>query len=599
MSTPSIPRPEYPRPQFVRKDWLNLNGEWQFEIDHGDTGLTRGLLKNKLANKITLPFCPESTLSGVGYVDFMDCVWYKREVTIPKDWAGKNVLLHFQASDYDTTVWVNETEVVRHRGGFTPFSADLRGVAAPGQTVTITVRARDDRGPVQPRGKQSMLYQNFGCHYTRTTGIWQTVWLEPVPETALRRPRITPDVGNSTLQLVQPLTSNQPGLKLKATLTDAKGQVVSVTVPADTDLSPRIDLKIPQERVRLWSISDPHLYDLQIELLDASGKTVDSASSYAGLRGITIEGKKIKINGKPVFQRLVLDQGYYPNGILTAPSEEALIKDITLSMEAGFNGARLHQKVFEERFLYHCDKLGYIVWGEFADWGSNQNGPDGGNQQHTASYITEWLEAVERDYSHPAIVGWCPLNETWQGITDQITQLDVVTRAMFLATKAMDTTRPVLDTSGYSHRVAETDVYDSHDYEQDPVKFKANQGKVGEGKPWINTGPNNRQWSLPYRGQPYFCSEFGGILWNPKAKAGEDSWGYGNGPKTIEEFYDRFEKLCAVLLDDPNHFGYCYTQLTDVYQEQNGIFTFDRGTKFDMQRINKAQTKVAAIEKLT
>jgi beta-galactosidase/beta-glucuronidase len=592
----SIPRPEYPRPQFVRKDWLCMNGEWQFEIDHGDTGLTRGLLKNKLNGKITVPFCPESSLSGVGYTDFMDCVWYKREVAIPKDWAGKNVLLHFGACDYDTTVWVNEKEVVRHRGGFTPFSTDLRDVASPGQTVTITVRARDDRAPVQPRGKQSMRYENFGCHYTRTTGIWQTVWLEPVPETALRRPRITPDVANSTIQVVQPISANKPGLKLKVTLSDAKGVVCSNTVAADQDLAPKVDLKISKERTRLWSISDPHLYDLQIELIDG-GKTIDTATSYAGLRGITIEGKAIKINGEAVFQRLVLDQGYYPNGILTAPSEEALIKDITLSIAAGFNGARLHQKVFEERFLYHCDKLGYIVWGEFADWGSNVHGPDGNNQQHTASYITEWLEAVERDYSHPAIVGWCPLNETWQSITDQISQLDVVTRAIFLATKGMDPTRPVLDTSGYSHRVAETDVYDSHDYEQDPVKFKAKHAGLAEGRPFTNTGHNNAAWSLPYRGQPYFCSEFGGILWNPKAKPGEDSWGYGSGPKTLEDFYTRFEGLCAVLLDDPNMFGYCYTQLTDVYQEQNGIYDFDRGVKFDMERIKKAQTKIAAIEK--
>jgi beta-galactosidase/beta-glucuronidase len=592
----SIPRPEYPRPQFARKDWLCLNGEWSFEIDHGDTGLSRGLLKNDLKEKITVPFCPESTLSGIGYTDFMDCVWYKRKVSIPKDWAGKNVLLHFQASDYDTTVWINETEVVRHRGGFTPFTADLRSIANPGETVTITVRARDDRNPPQPRGKQSMRYENFGCHYTRTTGIWQTVWMEPVPVTALRRPRITPDVSNSTIQVVQPLSASAPGLKLKVTLSDAKGAVVSATTAADADLSPKVDLRIPKDRVRLWSISDPHLYDLSIELLDANGKIVDQASSYAGLRGVTIDGKAIKINGQSVFQRLVLDQGFYPNGILTAPSEDALIADIKLSIEAGFNGARLHQKVFEERFLYHCDKLGYIVWGEFPDWGSNGYGPDGDNQQHTASFITEWLEAIERDYSHPAIVGWCPLNETWQSMTDKITQLDVVTRGMFLATKAMDSTRPVLDTSGYSHRVAESDVYDCHDYEQDPAKFKANQAGLAEGKPFKNKGQHH-EWSIPYRGQPYFVSEFGGIWWNPKAKPGEDSWGYGGKPKSIEEFYERFEKLCAVLLDDPNMFGYCYTQLTDVFQEQNGVYMFDRSSKFDMARIRKAQQKVAAIEK--
>ena len=589
-----IPRAEYPRPQFVRKEWLCLNGEWAFEIDHGDTGLARGLLTNELKQKITVPFCPESSLSGIGNTDFMDCVWYKRKVAIPKAWAGQQVLLHFQACDYDTTVWVNEKEVVRHRGGFTPFSMNLHGIAAPGETATITVRARDDRHPPQPRGKQSMRYENFGCHYTRTTGIWQSVWMEPVPATALCRPRITPDLANNAFQIVQPLSAIKSGQKLKITLEDKKGAVATVTVPADCDRAPRAEIKIPNDRVRQWSISDPHLYDLKLELLDAKGAVVDSASSYAGLRSVTIEGKAIKINGKSVFQRLVLDQGYYPNGIMTAPSEQALIDDIKLSMAAGFNGARLHQKVFEERFLFHCDKLGYIVWGEFADWGSNHYGPDGDNQQHSASFITEWLEAVERDYSHPAIVGWCPLNETHQSLTDKITQLDVVTRAMFLATKAFDPSRPVLDTSGYSHRVAESDVYDSHDYEQDPVKFKANQAGLAEGKPFVNKG--HAPWSIPYRGQPYFVSEFGGILWNPKAKPGEDSWGYGDKPKTLEEFYVRFEKLCAVLLDDPNMFGYCYTQLTDVFQEQNGIYSFDRSEKFDLTRIKKAQVRAAAIE---
>jgi beta-galactosidase/beta-glucuronidase len=592
----TMPRPEYPRPQFVRKDWLCLNGEWSFEIDHGDSGLSRGLLKNSLKQRITVPFCPESSLSGVGYTDFMDCVWYKREVKIPKAWAGRRVLLHFQASDYDTTVWVNETEVVRHRGGFTPFSADLHGVAAPGDTVTLTVRARDDNKSPLPRGKQSQHYENFACHYTRTTGIWQTVWMEPVPETALRRPRITPDVANSAFHIAQPLSAIKPGLKLKITVSDDKGAVATATVPAGAAMSAQATLPIPKERTRLWSIADPHLYDLKLELLDANGSVIDEATSYAGLRGVAIHGKAIKVNGESVFQRLVLDQGYYPNGIMTAPSEQALIDDIKLSMDAGFNGARLHQKVFEERFLYHCDKMGYIVWGEFGDWGSSPYGPEGNNQQQGPSYITEWLEAVERDYSHPAIIGWCPLNETWQVLTDQITQLDVVTRGMFLATKALDPTRPVLDASGYSHRVPESDVYDSHDYEQDPVKFKANQAGLAENKPFVNSGGKDKPWSVAYRGQPYFVSEFGGIWWNPKAKPGEDSWGYGDRPKTLEAFYERFEKLCAVLLDDPNMFGYCYTQLTDVYQEQNGIYTFDRGEKFDIARIAKAQQRPAAIE---
>jgi beta-galactosidase/beta-glucuronidase len=583
-----LPRPEYPRPQFVREDWLCLNGPWQFEIDYGDSGLVRGLKDRELKDTIQVPFCPESELSGIGHVDFMNAVWYRREVAIPKEWAGRKVLLHFQAVDYDTTVWVNGVEVARHRGGFAPFTCDLGGVVSAGETATIVVRARDDARKDIPHGKQSPRYENYGCMYIRTTGIWQTVWMEPVPCCSLGRPRLTPDVANGVIRLDQPISNNKPGMKLRATLKDDKGLVASAECAADLDLSPHLDLPIAADRRRLWCPEDPFLYDVEIELVDEAGAVVDRVVSYAGLRSVSIDGKAVKLNGKVLFQRLVLDQGYYPDGILTAPSDEALIKDIELSMAAGFNGARLHQKVFEERFLYHADKMGYLVWGEFGDWGMSRDDPK-------ATSVAQWLEVILRDYSHPSIVGWCGLNETHQPITDEVVGLSDVTLGVFLAAKALDTTRPVLDTSGYSHRVLETDVYDCHDYEQDPEKFRQRQAGLAEGKPFMN-GPADTPWSVPYKGQPFFVSEFGGIWWNPEVKPGEASWGYGQRPTTLEEFYQRFEGLCAVLLEDPLMFGYCYTQLTDVYQEQNGIYTFDRGMKFDLERIRKAQQRPAAIE---
>lgn len=603
---PGIPRSEYPRPQFVREDWLCLNGEWGFEIDQGDSGIHRGLPERELSDAITVPFCPESKLSGIENHDYYNAVWYRRSATIPAAWAGRRILLRFQAVDYDSTVWVNGVEVGRHRGGFSPFSCDISEVAGAGDDITIVLRARDDGQSPQPRGKQATDYGPEGAIYVRTTGIWQSVWLEPVPEIALRRPRITPDLANQTFRLEQPITGNAPGLRLRATLSDADGEVTSAETSAEFDLSPRLDLPIPDDRLKLWRVGDPHLYDLEIALVDANGNMVDSARSYAGMRSVSIEGKAIKINGETVFQRLVLDQGYYPDGIMTAPSDAALIEDIELSMAAGFNGARLHQKVFEERFLYHADRLGYIVWGEFGDWGCGRQGPlDGEHQKPGADYITQWLECLERDYSHPSIIGWCPLNETWQSITDRITALDDVTRGMYLATKAMDGTRPVLDTSGYSHRVPGADVYDSHDYTQDPDTFRERHKGLAQSQPYENDASQwgmparlvgDIRWSIPYRGQPYFVSEFGGIWWNPDVAEGEDSWGYGERPRDLDEFYDRFERLCAILLDDVNMFGYCYTQLTDIYQEQNGIYKFDRGMKFDLERIRAAQIKPAAIE---
>ena len=300
-------------------------------------------------------------------------------------------------------------------------------------------------------------------------------------------------------------------------------------------MSPRLTLAIPEERRRLWSPSDPHLYDVDLELRDGGGAVVDQASSYAGLRSVAIDGVKIKINGETIFQRLVLDQGYYPDGVMTAPTDAALVADIQMSQDVGYNGARLHQKVFEERFLYHADRMGYLVWGEFGDWGSNGYGPSGDSQQPSATYVTQWLEALERDYSHPSIIGWCPLNETAQDITDNVTVLDDVTHGMYLATKAMDTSRPVLDTSGYSHRVRGADVYDAHDYinEKDFAEGLANFQKRHADMSATQVFTNSASWNVPYEGQPYMVSEFGGFKWVPDSekRLADTSWGYGGGPE--------------------------------------------------------------------
>ncbi len=603
MTTPhtELPRPEYPRPQFVRPDWLCLNGEWEFEIDGGDSGLSRNLMSRHLSDKITVPFCPESELSGIGYTDFMLAVWYRKEVTVPEDWNGRHVLLHFGAVDYDSTVWVNGTERLRHRGGFTPFSVLLKDVTG-GDKLTVVVRARDDWRPPQARGKQSQQYASYNCLYTRTTGIWQTVWMEPVPEVSLKRPRITPDVANSAFHLELPLTQNLPGTTLRATLRDSAGEVVLAGVAAQFDFAPRLTLAIPEDRRRLWSLSDPHLYDIDVALLDADGTVVDSAVCYAGLRSVAIDGLKIKINGETIFQRTVLDQGYYPAGIMTAPTDAELAADIQRSLNVGFNGARLHQKVFEERFLYHADRLGYLIWGEFGDWGCGGYGPSDDDHQPDASYVTQWLEALERDYSHPCIIGWCPLNETAQPMRDRPTALDDVTYAMYLATKAMDLSRPVLDTSGYSHRVIGADVYDSHDYIDEKewtegfANFQKRHADMAEGKVFAN---GKTKWSVAYNGQPYWVSEFGGFKWvlEEDRSQADSSWGYGGSPTSLEDFYRRFEAVCDTLLDNPQMFGYCYTQLTDITPELNGIYTYDRRLKFDAARLKAIQTKEAAIER--
>ena len=595
----NIPRPEYPRPQFVRQDWLNLNGQWQFEIDTADSGFERGLLDRELQSEITVPFCPESKLSGIENVDFLEAVWYRHDVQTPAEWAGRRLLLHFQACDYDTTVWVRVAEgpfveVGRHRGGFTGFTCNLNGLVKGGDLITIVVRARDSHLPPQPRGKQSQRFENYECFYTRTTGIWQTVWLEPVPPTHLRRPHITPDMSNSAFRLEQRIANSRAGLTLRATLRDEKGFICTAEDVVDSDLSPCILLKVPDDRRRVWSTQDPHLYDIDLELLDENGAVLDSAQSYAGLRGISIEGQTIKLNGEVVFQRLVLDQGYYPDGLMTAPTDDDLKRDIQLSLDAGFNGARLHQKVFEERFLYYADKMGYLCWGEFPDWGCRGLWPNEEQMYHGITYAAQWMEAVERDFSHPCIIGWCPLNETYQELRNRITELDDAARAMYLVTKAADPTRPVLDASGYSHRVPATDIFDAHDYEQNPEIFREHHAGLANGKPFLN-GPLERPWNITYRKQPFFVSEFGGVWWNTEA-AEKDSWGYGERPNTVEEWFERIKGLCEVLLENPHMFGYCYTQLTDTFQEQNGIYTFDRQPKYDVSKFAEVQRQTAAIE---
>lgn len=591
------PRPEYPRPQLVRPDWLNLNGIWDFEIDAGDSGLERGLLDRPFSREIVVPFAPESAASGIENTDFMNAVWYRRTVSVPMEWEGKDVLLHFGAVDHDATVWVNGEEVARHRGGFSSFTVNLAGKVQAGEQFTLVVRARDTRDQPQARGKQATWYRNSACHYTRTTGIWQTVWMEPVSRTHIRGIHVVPNVGDSSFTVTAEVVAPSPALTMEVVLTDQSGEKTAEKTRA-LDMSPSLRLVVPGESPRLWSPADPYLYGLSVRLLDGE-QVVDEVSSYAGLRSISIDGRQVLLNGEPLFQRLVLDQGYWPETLMTAPSDQALILDIELAMAAGFNGARVHQKVAEERYLYHADRLGYLVWGEFGDWGANVGGPQGDHQRPTASFITQWVEILRRDRNHPSIVGWCPLNETFQTLTDRITQLDDVTVGMYFATKAADPTRPVIDASGYSHRVRDVDVYDSHSYEQNPEAFAVEQGGLADDKPFMNLHEGTKI-SFDYQGQPYFVSEYGGIWWNESFVGGgqdADSWGYGEAVRSTEEWHQRYEGLTRVLLQNPLMFGYCYTQLTDTFQEQNGLYDFDRNPKFDIERIRAVQCEQAAYEK--
>ncbi|HEY3376592.1 MAG TPA: glycoside hydrolase family 2 TIM barrel-domain containing protein [Armatimonadota bacterium] len=575
-----IPRAEYPRPQLVREAWANLNGSWQFCLDQGRSGRARGLpTAAALDGTILVPFCPESRLSGVGYTDFMSAVWYRRTVTLPAAWAGTRVLLHFGAVDFATEVWVNGQSVGTHRGGYSSFSFEITTALQAGENV-ITVCAEDDtRSPLQARGKQSEEYASHGCDYTRTTGIWQTVWLEAVPATYIAKLKLTPDLANGQVHIAAVLDgAAADGLTLTAMATFDGVAVGTATVRTQAGVT-LLTLTVDPAQVHAWAPGHPALYDLQLTLCD-DARVLDAVQSYFGLRTITLAPPAILLNGMPVFQRLILDQGFYPDGIYTAPSDDELRADIERSLAMGFNGARLHQKVFEARFLYWADKLGYLVWGEMGSWGL-----DHGHGDAQRNFLAEWMEIVERDVNHPALVGWCPFNETWGGIYPDLLQLT------YRLTKQYDPTRPVIDTSGNYH-VGLTDVYDAHDYDQNPATFAARHQPFAEGGAPHDFFPGK---DAPYAGQPYFISEYGGIWWNP-AQTDENAWGYGNRPQSEDEFLARYRGLTEALLGNPRMCGFCYTQLTDVEQEVNGLYTYDRRAKFDPEIIRAINAQAAAIE---
>ncbi|MDO4293993.1 MAG: glycoside hydrolase family 2 TIM barrel-domain containing protein [Eubacteriales bacterium] len=567
-----IPRAEHPLPQWERESWRNLNGEWDFAFDFGKSGIDRAFYEKKdWEQKILVPFCPESCLSGIGYKDFIPAVWYHRTEELTKGQLTGRVLLHFGAVDYACRVWVNGKPAGSHRGGYTSFTLDITALCREGEN-DLTVYAEDDtRSGRQPRGKQSGLFYSHGCDYTRTTGIWQTVWLEFVPENYVKSARFYPNIEEGTLT-VEAQTAGNGVLCAKAFYEGKEcGQASVRTSGRNAVLTVRLS------ELHLWEAGDGQLYDLELSFGE------DRVRSYFGMRSLELDGERFLINGKSVFQRLVLDQGFYPDGIYTAPSDEALEQDIRLSMAAGFNGARLHQKVFEPRFLYHCDRLGYLVWGEQGNWGLDVSAPDG-----LKHFLPEWMEAVERDFNHPAIVGWCPFNETWdyEGRRQDNDLLEIVYRM----TRQYDTTRPCIDTSGNYHVV--TDIYDLHDYEQDPAVFEEHYRSFAEGGALRD---NHSERQTPVEGVPVFISEYGGIKWDVD-KNSADSWGYGNGPQTEEEFISRYRGLTDALLDNPRMFGFCYTQLYDVEQEVNGLYTYGRKPKFDMEIFKKINGRKAAIE---
>jgi len=591
-----IPRPEYPRPQFRRQDWINLNGEWSFAFDDSGAGLANGLQRVTLEDlssgdsafdrKITVPFCCQSKLSGIGETAFHDVVWYAR--TFEYSPAGdERLLLHFGAVDYRATVWVNGTQVVSHEGGHTSFSADVTYALAgeAGENVVV-VRAEDpSRDVTIPRGKQYWKETSEGIFYTRTTGIWQTVWLEPVNRRRIDTLRLTPDVDAASVEVEVFVRGIEPGMSLRAKVELDGEQVLEDTISVGSSL---VERSLPLLRrgeapdtphladwpgPALWSPEHPNLYDLRLELLDQGGEVLDRVESYFGMRKIETRDGKVFLNDRLLYQRLVLDQGYFPEGILTAPTDDDLRRDIELAREMGFNGARKHQKVEDPRWLFWADTLGFLVWGEMAN-----------AYQYGTGYVrrmtAEWQEAVMRDYNHPCIIAWVPMNESWgvPNLTSDLSQIEHLL-ALYHLTRSLDPTRPVVSNDGWEHAI--TDLCNIHDYRDAEALTKSYTTPESA----VAAEPANRSVYVPgygYRGEPILITEFGGIAFS----GGEEGWGYST-VADADEFLERYGSLVDALLRSPPVQGFCYTQLTDVEQEINGLLTHDRKPKVDLARIRE------------
>ena len=581
----------YPRPQLQRDDWLSLNGTWRFAFDD-DARYRRPGDVDGWPLSIEVPFPPESTASGVGERGFHAACWYQREVSLAR--GEDRVLLHFGAVDYRAQVWVNDVLVATHEGGHTPFCADITFALRAEGTQTITVMAHDDPHELtKPRGKQDWQLEPHGIWYPRTTGIWQTVWIERVSATHLRKVRWTPHVYGYALEF-EARIEGELGDDLVLDVCLLHGQRVLVRDSYQViggEVDRRLILSDPgiddSRNELLWSPERPTLLDAELTLRRGD-VVLDKARSYTALRSVSVERDRFVLNGRPYQLRMVLDQGYWPETLLAAPSDEALRRDVELAKEMGFNGVRKHQKIEDPRYLYWADRLGLVVWEEM---------PSTYRFTRTAiqRMVAEWTEAIDRDFSHPCVVVWVPFNESWgvPELPNNRAHRHAV-EALYHLTKTLDPTRPVLANDGWES--ATTDIIGVHDYDTDCERLKERYGK--EATPQLlfdRRRPGGRVLTLegyPHRGQPIMVTEFGGIALTPGAAADPAAWGYALAPSE-KSFLQQYRALVKAVADAPLLCGFCYTQFADTFQEANGLLRADRTPKVALEQICKA-TRVPA-----
>ncbi len=573
----------YPRPQFVRPNWLDLNGSWKFRFDEAAQGeqLRWQQVFPADCREINVPFSYETARSGIGDPSHHDVVWYSRTVPIPSQAAGNRLLLHFEGVDYDAKVWVDGAFVGAHRGGYDRFTLDITECAQGKPAVTLILRAEDSLATDQPRGKQRYKQESWGCWYVQTTGIWKSVWLEWVAPHYLQSVHCTPDVSRRELRLEARTAASQRDFgahrfSLATEIFFSGACLQRREDPLSCDMQ-TLSLPLPEGALHLWSPENPNLYEIRYTLL-RDGEAVDSVCSYFGLRTVACENGAVTLNGKPIYLRMVLDQGYWAESGLTPPSEEALRRDIAIARRFGYNGLRKHQKIEDERFLYWCDVEGMLVWSEMAACYSF-------TPRAVTEFTRQWLTIVNQNRNHPCIIAWVPFNESW-GIdsvkTDYPTQSFV--NGIYFETKALDPTRPVITNDGWEHTIS--DIVTIHDYRETGAELAEHY--VDEERSVLHN--RSISWygqmvfaqGYGYRGQPVILSEYGGI-----ALKNDSGWGYGNQAADEEAFWQRFSSQNEAIHNVPYFAGFCYTQLTDVEQEVNGLVDMARNPKLSPQMEEK------------
>ena len=591
----------YPRPQVLRERWASLDGIWSFRHDDTDRGVTAGWSDGfPEPRDIVVPFPPESPASGIGEPGFHPVVWYSRTVTSDDlERAGRSessprVLLHFGAVDYRASVWIDGAFVGDHEGGHTPFTFDVSASLTGADEHTIVVRAEDDPLDLtQPRGKQDWHEDAHAIWYRRTTGIWQTVWLEAVPDTSIRSLRWIPLDHERVSFRASFRNKAAAGSRVRVALHwDDAGEdlgTTEVVVPTATDHLDLV-LTVPRqsngqaEDELHWTPEKPRLIDATVTLIDTSGAERDVVASYLGLRTVGVDRGSFLLNDHPYDVRSVLNQGYWPDSHIAAPSAAAHRREVELIKSLGFTAVRLHQKIEDPRFLYWADRLGLLVWGEAP-------GAYAFTPTAVQRLMREWMDAVERDVSHPSIVTWVPVNESWgvQHISSDPAQ-QAYARSLADVTRALDPSRPVISNDGWEH--VSSDIIGVHDYEGDGEVLARTFADAASRQALLSgMGPAGRRILVDGAadvGQPVMLTEFGGVNFQPGVRR-EDGWGYTTASDG-DDWIDRIGALYDAIRASTLLAGSCYTQFTDTMQETNGLLTADREPKVPVELIRRAVT---------